>query len=185
MAVRMFRGKESRRASGFAALAAGLLGMPAGAAAPPGASEESHQRWAVIEQYCFDCHNTTDWAGGTAFDIMSFDNLADEAQVWETTVRKLRAGFMPPPGTPDRPDQDTINGLVRFLETRLDATQAQPAPGRVPLRRLNQREYANAVRDLLAIEPDVAALLPADLRKEGFDNEATHLQVSPSYLDQY
>src|SRR5690606_24134410 len=40
-------------------------------------------------------------------------------------------------------------------------------------------------RDLLAIEPDVAALLPADLRKEGFDNEATHLQVSPSYLDQY
>src|SRR5690606_7615800 len=75
MAVRMFRGKESRRATGFAALAAGLLGMPAGAAAPAGAGEESHQRWAVIEQYCFDCHNTTDWAGGTAFDIMSFDNL--------------------------------------------------------------------------------------------------------------
>jgi hypothetical protein len=55
----------------------------------------------------------------------------------------------------------------------------------VPLRRLNQREYANAVRDLLAVEPDVAALLPPDIRKEGFDNDAAHLQVSPSYLDQY
>jgi hypothetical protein len=55
----------------------------------------------------------------------------------------------------------------------------------VPLRRLNQREYANAVRDLLGITPDVAALLPADRRKEGFDNYAAHLQVSPSYLDQY
>ena len=55
----------------------------------------------------------------------------------------------------------------------------------MPLRRLNQREYANAVRDLLGLEVDVAALLPNDKRKEGFDNDAAHLQVSPSYLDQY
>ncbi len=159
--------------------------MPALGAAPGATTDESHARWTVIEQYCYDCHNTTDWAGGTAFDVMSFDTLADEADVWETTVRKLRAGFMPPPGTPERPDQGTIDGLIDFLETRLDDAQAAPAPGRVPLRRLNQREYANAIRDLLAFEPDVAALLPADLRKEGFDNDAAHLQVSPSYLDQY
>ena len=72
-----------------------------------------------------------------------------------------------------------------MTQTRLDAARAMPQPGRVPLRRLNQREYANAVRDLLALEADVASLLPADRRKEGFDNEAVHLQVSPSYLDQY
>ncbi len=55
----------------------------------------------------------------------------------------------------------------------------------MPLRRINRREYANAVRDLIGFDADVAALLPADQRKDGFDNDAAHLQVSPSYLDQY
>jgi Protein of unknown function (DUF1592)/Protein of unknown function (DUF1588)/Protein of unknown function (DUF1585)/Protein of unknown function (DUF1587)/Protein of unknown function (DUF1595) len=163
---------------------AAVLGLPM-SATHAATADESHTRWGVIERYCYDCHNTTDWAGGTAFDTMSFDTLADEAKVWETAVRKLRAGFMPPPGTKSRPDQQALNGLIGFLETRLDAVRVTAAPGRVPLRRLNQREYANAVRDLLGLEADVSALLPGDQRKEGFDNDAAHLQVSPSYLDQY
>ncbi len=122
---------------------------------------------------------------GAAFDTMSFDDLAGDAKLWEATVRKLRAGFMPPPGAKSRPDQKSIDSLAGFLEARLDAAQTRPAPGRVPLRRLNQREYANAVRDLLGLDIDVVALLPGDRRKEGFDNDAAHLQVSPSYLDQY
>jgi hypothetical protein len=180
----MFRGNFFKRAVGAAAIWAGVIGpVTAASAASPG--NEAHARWDLIERYCFDCHNTTDWAGKTAFDIMSFDELAADAKVWESAVRKLRAGFMPPPGTVSRPDQQSIEGLIDFLETRLDAAQVQPAAGRVPLRRLNQREYANAIRDLFGFTPDVAALLPADRRKEGFDNEAAHLQVSPSYLDQY
>ncbi|MEO6368631.1 MAG: DUF1592 domain-containing protein, partial [Steroidobacteraceae bacterium] len=158
--------------------AVGLVSIAAGAAEP-----DSH--WSLIEKYCYECHNTTDWAGGAAFDTMSFDTLGADAKVWESAVRKLRAGFMPPPGAKERPDQQTVNGLLGFLESRLDAAQVKPAPGRVPLRRLNQREYANAVRDLIGLDADVATLLPNDQRKEGFDNDAAHLQVSPSYLDQY
>jgi hypothetical protein len=78
-----------------------------------------------------------------------------------------------------------VKALIGFLETRLDGVQEVPAAGRVPMRRLNQREYANAIRDLLGLDVDVAAMLPTDRRKEGFDNDAAHLQVSPSYLDQY
>ena len=155
------------------------------AAAPAAPADESHARWSVIEKYCFDCHNTTDWAGGAAFDAMSFDTLGSDAKLWESAVRKLRSGFMPPPGVKDRPDQASVNGLVAFLETRLDQSQTSAAPGRVPLRRLNHREYANAVRDLIGVQAEVATLLPADNRKDGFDNDAAHLQVSPSYLDQY
>jgi hypothetical protein len=165
--------------------AAALVGAMNTVRAAAPTADESHTRWSAIEKYCFDCHNTTDWAGGAAFDAMSFDTIASDAKVWESAVRKLRAGFMPPPGTQARPDQQTVDGLVRFLETRLDQSQLEPTAGRVPLRRLNQREYANAVRDLLGLEPDVVALLPPDNRKEGFDNDAAHLQVSPSYLDQY
>ena len=181
----MYRG-TSKLAALLAASAAALP-LLAGAAqpAPATSSDEAHARWGVIEKYCYDCHNTTDWAGGAAFDAMSFDTLAGDAKVWESAVRKLRAGFMPPPSARSRPDNQTVDALIDFLETRLDAAQVAPAPGRVPLRRMNQREYANAVRDLLGLTIDVSVLLPPDARKDGFDNDATHLQVSPSYLDQY
>jgi hypothetical protein len=53
------------------------------------------------------------------------------------------------------------------------------------LRRLNRREYTNAVRDLLALNIDAAALLPDDHHKTGYDTDAALLQVSPSYVDQY
>jgi Protein of unknown function (DUF1592)/Protein of unknown function (DUF1588)/Protein of unknown function (DUF1585)/Protein of unknown function (DUF1587)/Protein of unknown function (DUF1595) len=181
----MFRG-ISKLALMLAAAAAAAIPVLVEAAQPATpVTDESHTRWGVIEKYCYDCHNTTDWAGGAAFDAMSFDTLAGDAKVWESAVRKLRAGFMPPPGAKSRPDQETVKGLIGFLETRLDAAQASPPPGRVPLRRLNQREYANAVRDILFLGIDVNALLPPDARKDGFDNDAAHLQVSPSYLDQY
>jgi hypothetical protein len=165
----------------FCAAVFGLSAHVAHAASP----QEAHSRWSVIERYCFECHNATDWAGELALDTMSFDSLANDAKVWESAVRKLRAGFMPPPGAKARPDAQTVKELIGYLESNLDAVQVEPSPGRVPLRRLNQREYANAVRDLIGLETDVAALLPADKRKEGFDNDAAHLQVSPSYLDQY
>src|SRR5690606_1577671 len=46
-------------------------------------------------------------------------------------------------------------------------------------------EYANAVHDLLDLRIDPAALLPRDDTHAGFDNIATALQVSPSFMDQY
>jgi hypothetical protein len=55
----------------------------------------------------------------------------------------------------------------------------------VPLRRLNRREYANAIRDLLGYNVDAKALLPDDNVKGHFDNNASALQVSPNFVDQY
>jgi hypothetical protein len=53
------------------------------------------------------------------------------------------------------------------------------------LRRLNRREYAHAIRDLLALDIDAATLLPEDNVKGHFDNNADALQVSPAFVDQY
>ena len=58
-------------------------------------------------------------------------------------------------------------------------------PGHVGLHRLNRKEYANAVHDLLDLEVDPSALLPRDEPRDGFDNIAAALQVTPSFLDQY
>ncbi len=141
--------------------------------------------WGFFEQYCGKCHNSTDWAGGVAFDTMTSDGIADDAKVWEAAVRKLRGRLMPPPDKP-QPEQQKVDTLVSFLETRLDAAAAaHPNPGQVVLHRLNRNEYAREVQDILGISVDAAALLPKDIKSEGFDNVASSLRVSPSFLDQY
>jgi hypothetical protein len=53
------------------------------------------------------------------------------------------------------------------------------------LHRLNRTEYANAVRDLLAVNVDVSELLPSDGGDFGFDNIATALPTSPLLLERY
>ncbi len=53
------------------------------------------------------------------------------------------------------------------------------------LHRLNRKEYENAVRDLLLVDVKGADLLPPDDTAQGFDNIASALQVSPSFVEQY
>jgi len=168
-----------------AALALGLATASSKAAdsGPAKADGSTPAQWNVIQHYCTDCHNVTDWAGGVAFDAMSPDEVPADAKVWEDAIRKLQGGFMPPPGKP-HPDQHAIAELVSWLESTLDSHAAATA-GRTQLRRLNRREYTNAIRDLLALDINAATLLPDDHQKTGYDTDAARLQVSPSYIDQY
>jgi hypothetical protein len=186
------RGLPGTLTAGCAALCLGVIGARAEAAEAGAAFEPpeaimalAEHQWGLLQQYCFECHNFEDWAGGVAFDTMTADTVAADAEIWEEAVRKLRGGLMPPPGEP-RPDQAGTASFVGWLEGYLDHTAAAaPVPGRVALHRLNRTEYANAIRDLLALEVDPAALLPKDDISDGFDNIANVLQVSPSFLEQY
>jgi len=100
-------------------------------------------------------------------------------------IVKLRAGMMPPSGMP-RPDAAIIDSFAASLEKALDeAAGAHPNPGRPALHRLNRFEYANSVRDLLDVEIDPAAFLPADDMSHGFDNMAEVLNVSPTLMEGY
>lgn len=56
---------------------------------------------------------------------------------------------------------------------------------RTPLRRLTRFEYANSVRDLLNVDPSVAADIPADEVTNGFDNNAAVLTVSSLHAEKY
>ena len=142
------------------------------------------EAWTVVEAYCIDCHNAQDLAGGHAFDEFSPERIAENAEVWESAIRKLRGGLMPPAGA-RRPEDDSLAGLQAWLTHEIDTAAREPAPGRVSLRRLNRREYARAIRDLLALNIDSAALLPQDNVEGHFDNNADALQVSPAFIDQY
>jgi len=141
--------------------------------------------WKFFDEYCGKCHNSTDWAGGVAFDTLQPESLADDAQIWEETVRRLRGRLMPPPDKP-QPDQVEIDRHVAWLEAKLDAaSQAHPNPGSVVLHRLNRTEYQREIKNLLDLDIDAASLLPKDTKADGFDNVANVLRVSPSFLDSY
>jgi hypothetical protein len=156
------------------------------AASAPSAANGDEQHWGFLKQYCTKCHNAEDWAGGVAFDTMSPADIPQQGEIFEHAVAKLQGRLMPPAGKP-QPDNQAVRGMLSWLETTLDKAGATRAadPGRVALHRLNRKEYANAVRDLLAVRVDPNTILPEDDRSDGFDNVANVLQVSPAFLDQY
>ena len=152
-------------------------------AVPPAVSPQR----ALLNRYCVTCHNEKLRTAGLTLDTMDVATVSADAEVWEKVVRKLRSGAMPPPGRP-RPDQASYAALASYLETSIDrAAAANPRPGRTEtFHRLNRAEYQNAIRDLLALELDVAALLPADdADQHGFNNMAHVLSVSPALLERY
>jgi hypothetical protein len=139
----------------------------------------------TLDQYCFRCHSSTTPRAGVNLRVLDFANLEDNGAVWEKLLRKLRNHDMPPAGR-WRPDAATYSALAAYVETGRDRlAEVKPNPGRPTLHRLNRAEYANAIRDLLAIEVDVADLLPADDMGYGFDNIGDVLNVSPVLLERY
>ena len=149
------------------------------------AAARSPQR-LLLDRYCVTCHNERLKTAGLTLDVLDVDDVAAHPEVWEKVVRKGRAGLMPPAGRP-RPDRDAYDGFTGWLEARLDhAAALDPDPGRSAVfHRLNRTEYANAIRDLLALEIDATELLPADDASYGFDNIATSLRMSPTLVDRY
>ncbi len=142
--------------------------------------------WQVLERYCYDCHNNIDRAADLVLDRLHPDNVAADAATWELVLRKLRGDLMPPPDRP-RPDREAQDLFVAAFEQRLAevAEASGPRPGYVGLHRLNRTEYGNAVRDLLNVDVDATTLLPRDDSRDGYDNIASVLSVSPTFIEQY
>jgi len=140
---------------------------------------------ALVTRYCVSCHNDRLKSGGLALDDVLAQDVSRHPDVWEKVVRKLRVRHMPPVGAA-RPDDAAYAAEIASLEGALDAAAAvMPNAGRMAiLRRLTRTEYQNAVRDLLALDIDVASLLPADESSYGFDN-VTVGDLSPTLLDRY
>jgi len=140
---------------------------------------------ALLDKYCVTCHNDKLRTGGLSLQAANLNEVPKNAETWEKVIRKLHVSAMPPQGLP-RPDKPALDSLTAFLETSIDsAAAANPNPGRATMHRLNRAEYANAVHDLLGLDIDATALLPADDESSGFDNIADVLRVSPSLMERY
>lgn len=150
-----------------------------------GAPEPTVDPKATLDRYCISCHNGRLKTAGIELDTVDISRIGAQADVLEKVVRKLQGGMMPPQGSP-QPDAATRVGLIRSLETLLDREEAaHQYPGRTRLHRFNRAEYANAIRDLLALEVDTTTLLPPDDSSYGFDNVADILGISPLLMERY
>src|SRR5262245_16775038 len=162
-----------------------------------GAVPQADQHRAMLNTYCVTCHNTRLKTGGLALDgavlarlsQSSEQSAADDAQVWEKALRKLRGHQMPPPGSPQPPQKD-VDTFVAWMENALDSAAGDsrakgPKAGYVPIQRLNRTEYAASVKALVGVDVNPKEVLPQDIQVEGFDNIADALSVSPAFLDQY
>jgi hypothetical protein len=140
---------------------------------------------AVVQKYCYDCHDADAKKGGLSLEGVDATHVAAAPDVWEGVVRKLEHRLMPPLGE-DRPDAATYDKMVALLSDSLDRAAAEkPNPGRTDtFRRLTRTEYQNAVRDLLGVDIDATALLPNDEPSHGFDN-VTVGNLSPTLMDRY
>ena len=175
--------RPAARVSCVLAMCAGHFGLSAGPQTGSAADAAVHR--ALLDRYCIACHSQKLKTAGLALDKADIANPVAGAEVWEKVIRKVRGGLMPPAGMP-RPDQASAASLVAYLETSLDqAARFKPNPGRALIHRLNRTEYGNAVRDLLGVTVDMAAMLPPDDAAYGFDNIADLLGVSPVLLERY
>jgi mono/diheme cytochrome c family protein len=158
------------------------------------AKDGPDQYRAMLNTYCVGCHNARTKTGGLALDGLDLQAAADDAQIWEKALRKLRGRLMPPPGSP-QPSQKDIDSFTAWVEGALDSSALDshaadahskaPRAGYVPIQRLNRTEYAATVKALVGVEVKAKDVLPQDIQVGGFDNIATALSVSPSFLDQY
>ncbi len=138
-----------------------------------------------VRTTCADCHSGDEPAFGLNLESIVSKPLPDHAETWEKVVRKLRSRQMPPPEAP-QPHDEELAAALTALEQELDReAERNPQPGRTDtFRRLTRTEYQNAIRDLLAIDFDAAALLPRDESSHGFDN-ITVGELSPTLLNRY
>jgi mono/diheme cytochrome c family protein len=153
-------------------------------AIPPAAQTEPFQ--AMIKTNCAGCHNSQlpKPAGGLALDNQNVQAPAEHPEIWEKVVRKLRGRLMPPPGAP-QPEQKEVDSLIGYLEAKLDANTTLPHSSFVGVQRMSRTEYIASVKALVGVDVKSRDILPQDTTILGFDNIASGLGVSPTFVEQY
>lgn len=144
-----------------------------------------------IKTHCLACHGAAKQEGKLRLDTLATDFSQPEvARQWVEVMDQLNRGEMPPDERP-RPEAAAQQQVVKWIAAELRAAErkARSSGGRVVLRRMNRVEYANTIRDLLAINflPGESPLdfLPPDGRADGFDKASSALLLDPSLLDKY
>jgi hypothetical protein len=150
------------------------------------ATQMSQSHTAFLKANCLSCHSADRQEGSVRLDDMPF-NVAtvEQASRWQKVLEVLNAGQMPPEDEP-QPSNEAKITFLDALSREMVAVRAAigDAGGRMVMRRLNRREYAATIRDLLGVEVKVDDL-PSDVGTGGFDTVGSALFISADQLEKY
>jgi hypothetical protein len=141
---------------------------------------------AMLQQYCFDCHGAGKQEGGVRLDDLPFkiDQL-ESAERWQKVLNALNSGEMPPRESRQPTAEQKANFLEELSHVMVKVRKRLGDEGGViTMRRLNRREYANTLRELLGVSVDTKSL-PSDTGSAGFDTVGKSLFFSADQLEQY
>ncbi|MDF1741656.1 MAG: DUF1588 domain-containing protein [Verrucomicrobiales bacterium] len=144
---------------------------------------------ALMKEHCFDCHSADKTKGKFELSFLGDGPDVDNLERWLDCLDLVTAEEMPPEDDSHlaAPDREKIiaylDEKVRAFEKSANLTSS-PKP-----RRLNNREFANGVRDVLLLE-DIGTNLPmdnliGDALHHGFDTHGDTLSFSRFHLEQY
>ena len=162
------------------------VGVPAAraAAAPAGAMTERHR--AFLASNCQGCHGPEKQKGKFRVDDLPL-TMADlpAAERWQKILNALNSGEMPPEDEAQPAPEAKANFLDDLSHAMVGARKRlADQQGVIALRRLNRREYANTLRDLLGVHVDVSAL-PSDTGGPNFDTVGASLFVNGNQFEIY
>jgi beta-lactamase regulating signal transducer with metallopeptidase domain len=165
----------ARRDAVPAAGANGATAAPSSLVARSGAERD------FIASYCVSCHSPRTRTANIDLEQFGIDRVADDPELAERFVRKVRTGLHPAHGLP-RPDRASADVVSRMIENVLDSGDAANwSPARVE--QLSDRELAARLsRFLWSGEPD-AALLALAAGGKLRDPRTLHLQVERMLKD--
>ncbi len=141
-----------------------------------------------LDAYCISCHGSENPSAGIS---LSFANEAAakkqaelDADFWSTVSRVVSTSEMPPERAKKKPAEEDRAQVDKWIA---GLRSSEPNPGRFVVHRLNNREYANTIRDLFYLPEtyDASADFPADERGDGFDNNSDTLTISSVLIEHY
>ncbi len=153
----------------------------------PAASRPDSFAEMFFAKHCRSCHSGLEPKGD--FDLTHLSQSFDDKTVrqqWLGVLEQIREGNMPP-AEESQPLAEDVKSVSDWISDQVATAEAKQraSQGRVVLRRLNRNEYANTVRDLLAVNVDLKDLLPLSTSTSGFDNNSESLHVSTYLMDSY
>jgi Protein of unknown function (DUF1592)/Protein of unknown function (DUF1588)/Protein of unknown function (DUF1585)/Protein of unknown function (DUF1587)/Protein of unknown function (DUF1595) len=147
----------------------------------------------ALATYCVSCHSGEQPSGEVVLLFKDENEVKQKAaadkEFWPRVAAMLTSKQMPPNRAKNKPtdaQRDVLIGWINRDVLALDCGTPNN-PGRFAMHRLNNREYANTIRDLLYLPEDwdASADFPADDRGAGFDNNSDTLTISPVLIEHY
>lgn len=161
-----------------------------GALSLMGLLHQLHANDTLMQKYCGDCHNDTKAKGKFKLRLLGNSPSKQSLKYW-LTCRELVSTEEMPPAEDSKLSNSDRKAIVAFLDAKLTEyeKQSQGSLTKTPPRRLNNREFANSVRDVLLIE-DIGTNQPThnligDTLHHGFDTHADSLGFSRFHMEQY